>query len=125
MTQLPPTLDVHAHGPAPPVPATLEDTGLAADQVEQLLVKTLYSGEATGLTLAERMRLPFAILEPLIERVRAERLIEVRGATGTGDAELPLRADRPRAATARGSISRSTSTPAPAPVPLASVRRSR
>ena len=36
--------------------------------------------------LAERLRLPFAILEPLIERMRAERLIEVRGATGTSAA---------------------------------------
>ena len=32
------------------------------------------------------MRLPFAILEPLIERMRAEHLIEVRGATGTSSA---------------------------------------
>ena len=72
--------------PAPPVPATLEDTGLGADQIEQLLVKTLYGGEHTGLMLAERLRLPFAILEPLIERIRAERLIEVRGTTGTSSA---------------------------------------
>ena len=34
---------------APPVPTTLEDTGLSTDQIEQLLVKTLYAGEATGL----------------------------------------------------------------------------
>ena len=72
--------------PAPPVPATLEDTGLGADQIEQLLVKTLYGGEATGLMLADRLRLPFAILEPLIERIRADRLIEVRGTTGTSAA---------------------------------------
>jgi hypothetical protein len=72
--------------PAPPVPATLEDTGLGADQIEQLLVKTLYGGEATGLNLSERLRLPFAILEPLIERIRFERLIEVRGTTGTSAA---------------------------------------
>jgi hypothetical protein len=72
--------------PAPPVPATLEDTGLGTDQIEQLLVKTLYGGEATGLMLAERLRLPFAILEPMIERIRFERLIEVRGTTGTSSA---------------------------------------
>jgi hypothetical protein len=71
---------------APPVPAKLEDTGLGADQIEQLIVKTLYGGEATGLILAERLRLPFAILEPIIERIRAERLIEVRGTTGTSAA---------------------------------------
>jgi len=72
--------------PAPPVPKTLHDTGLSADQVEQLLVKTMYGGEATGLTIAERIRLPFVMIEPLIERVRAEQLVEVRGTTGTGSA---------------------------------------
>jgi len=63
-------------------PHTLEDTGLGADLVEQLLIKTLYGGEATGLALSERMCLPFGVFEPIVERARAERLIEVRGATG-------------------------------------------
>ena len=58
----------------------------APDLVEQLLVKTLYTGEATGLVVADRMRLPFGMLEPLIEHARAERLVEVRGATGSGSA---------------------------------------
>jgi hypothetical protein len=71
---------------APPLPKTLHDTGLTADQVEQLLVKTLYVGEASGLSIAEDMRLPFTILEPLVERLRAERLMEVRGAAGSGAA---------------------------------------
>ena len=46
----------------------------------------MYGGEATGLALADRLRLPFAILEPIIERIRGERLIEVRGATGGSSA---------------------------------------
>ena len=66
--------------PAPQVPVTLEDTGLGADQVEQLLVKSLYGGEATGLMLSDRVRLPFAILEPIIERMRFQQLIESRDA---------------------------------------------
>src|SRR5262245_51458695 len=70
----------------PRAPATIEDTGLPADQISQLLVKTLYSGEATGLLLSERMKLPYAVLEPLIETARVERMIEVRGASGTGTA---------------------------------------
>jgi hypothetical protein len=69
--------------PAPAVPATLEDTGLGADQLEQLLIKTLYGGEATGLGLADRVRLPYTIFERILERIRAERLIEVRGTVGT------------------------------------------
>ncbi|HUE89106.1 MAG TPA: hypothetical protein VMO26_23755 [Vicinamibacterales bacterium] len=70
----------------PPAPVTLADTGLSADQVLQLLMKSLYTGESSGLVLAERLRLPFTILEPLIERARSQQLIEVRGATGTGSA---------------------------------------
>ena len=69
--------------PAPPVPATLADTGLGADQIEQLIVKALYGGEATGLTLSDRLRLPYPILEPIIERARQERILEVRGAFGS------------------------------------------
>jgi len=64
-------------------PHTLEDTGLGADLVEQLLLKTLYGGEMTGVALSDRMCLSFGVFEPIIERARAERLIEVRGATGT------------------------------------------
>ena len=64
-------------------PHTLEDTGLGADLVEQLLIKTLYGGEATGVALSDRMCLSFGVFESIVERARAERLIEVRGATGT------------------------------------------
>lgn len=67
---------------APPCPRTLEDTGLSGDVVEQLIVKTLYSGEATGLALADRICLSYVVLEPIIERIRDERLVEVRGASG-------------------------------------------
>jgi hypothetical protein len=68
---------------APKAPVTLEDTGLRGDLVEQLMVKGLYAGEATGAALADRLCLPFAILEPIIERIRAERLVEVRGSIGS------------------------------------------
>ena len=77
-----PTLD-EIRTTAPQVPTTLEQTGLTTDMIEQLLVKTLYGGELTGLMLAERLRLPFTIIEPIIERIRIERLIEVRGGTST------------------------------------------
>src|SRR5688572_29673385 len=72
--------------PVPSAPTTLEETGLAIDQLSQLFVKTLYTGEATGVTVADRLRLPYAILLPLVETIRAEHLIEVRGAAGSGTA---------------------------------------
>jgi hypothetical protein len=71
---------------APKVPVKLADTGLSADLVWQLTLKSLYGGESSGLALADQLRLPFQILEPIIESSRAEQLIEVRGATGTGAA---------------------------------------
>ena len=65
-------LDLRAPAEVPPAPATLKDTGLAVDRIEHLIIKTLYTGEATGTAVADSIRLPFAMLEPLIERGRAE-----------------------------------------------------
>jgi hypothetical protein len=104
--------------PAPPLPRTIEATGLPIDGIEQLLIKTLHNGEATGHLLSERMRLPYSVLEPLVERVRAERMIEVKGATGTGTASYryvltDLGRDRARQYLDINSYA------GPAPVPLA------
>ena len=86
MTQMPPKVDVPRAAPAPPVPVTLADTGLTADKIEQLLIKTLYAGELTGLQLADAICLAYPIFESILERARAERLVEVRGAIGAGTA---------------------------------------
>ena len=80
------TVDIAHTSQTPAAPRTLEDTGLAVDQLEQLIIKTLFNGEASGHTVAERMRVPYSILEPLVERARAERQIEVKGASGSGTA---------------------------------------
>ena len=75
-----------SRAPAPPAPLSLQETGLQRDQLLQLLVKTLYVGEASGTQLADRLHLPYSVLENLVEHVRIERLVEVRGASGTGTA---------------------------------------
>jgi hypothetical protein len=71
---------------APPKPRDLEDTGLAPDTLASTLVKVLYSGEASGMGLADRVCLPYSILEPLLEKLRLEALVEVKSAAGTGTA---------------------------------------
>jgi hypothetical protein len=106
------------HQPPPPVPVTLADTGLPVDQVEHLLVKTLFAGELVGLDVADRTRLPFGLLEPLVERLRSEQVIEVRGASTSSAATYRYAlTDKGRA---RGlqylEINQYTG---PAPVPLA------
>ncbi len=72
--------------PVPPSPTTLEETGLSIDAITQLCLKHLYAGEASGHTLSDRLRLPYSLLEPIIEHARHERLVEVRGSTGSGTA---------------------------------------
>jgi len=107
--------------PAPPVPTSLQDTGLAIDQIERLLIKTLYTGEATGLMVADRLRLPYTILEPLVERVRAEMLVEVRGATGSGSGSAGYRYSLTDAGRDRArQYFEASQYVGPAPVPLAS-----
>jgi len=80
------TAVVDRAAPVPPAPATPEETGLSFEQLRQLFVKSLYTGEATGTALGEMLRVPYALLEQIVEHLRAEKLIEVRGAIGTGSA---------------------------------------
>jgi hypothetical protein len=71
---------------APPKPSTLLATGLAADTIASIMVKMLHGGEASGMGLADRVCLPYGILEPLLEKLRVEQLVEVKSALGTGTA---------------------------------------
>jgi hypothetical protein len=73
--------------PAPqPPPATIEETGLHPDALAQLLLKTLVTGESSGTGLAEKLLLPYSVLDSLIQHARVEKLVEVRGASGAGAA---------------------------------------
>jgi hypothetical protein len=73
--------------PTPPAPpATMQETGLHPDSLAQLLLKTLIGGESSGTILAEKLRLPYSVLDALIQHARVEKLIEVRGTSGAGTA---------------------------------------
>jgi hypothetical protein len=74
-------------GPMPPAPPqSIAETGLHPDTLAQLMLKTLVAGEASGTQLAEQMRLPYTVLDAMIQHARVEKLIEVRGASGAGTA---------------------------------------
>jgi hypothetical protein len=85
------TLDTAREAPTvapapPPPPTTIAETGLHPDTLAQLMLKTLIAGESSGTHLAENMRLPYSVLDALIQHARVEKLIEVRGASGAGSA---------------------------------------
>jgi hypothetical protein len=70
----------------PSKPSTLEGTGLSSDTLATILVKMLHGGETSGMRLADRICLPYGILEPILEKLRVELLVEVKSALGTGSA---------------------------------------
>ena len=66
------------------------------------------------------MRLPYALIEPLIEQRSAERLVEVRGAAGSGTAGYRYALTDLGRERARQYLDINALHRAPAPVPLAS-----
>ena len=109
--------------PLPP-PATIEDTGLHPDTLAQLLLKTLVAGESSGTNLSEKIRLPYSVLDALIQHARVEKLLEVRGASGAGAAGYRFALTdlgRDRA----GQFLELSRYVGPAPVPLGAVQRLR
>jgi hypothetical protein len=86
MSAVAPAFQTSAQPVPPPPPATIAETGLHPDTLSQLLLKTLVAGEASGTGLSEKLRLPYSVLESLLQHARVEKLIEVRGAAGTGSA---------------------------------------
>ena len=102
----------------PPVPETVEDTGLTLEFLTDLLLKTLYvQGARTGQQLMDVVRLPFDFVDHRMLDLQQRRLVEVRGTSGLsrGGYMFDLTAsgrDRAREALA------SSQYVGPAPVPL-------
>src|SRR6266852_4374702 len=69
----------------PPVPQTGGETGVSSALIEDLIVKTLYDqGETIGRDLASELGLKFSLIEPIIEQLKRQRLIETKGSLGFG-----------------------------------------
>jgi len=61
-----------------PEPQTLEDTGLSADLITQLILKTLhFSGAITGSALAAKLGLSHSSIEPILSQLKLTHLCQV------------------------------------------------
>jgi DNA replication protein DnaC len=70
----------------PRVPGTLKESGLTETLVEELILKFLLGqGEATGRMVAQQIKLPFLLIEPILGRLKYEQLTTYRGATSVND----------------------------------------
>ena len=71
---------------APPLPETLEDTGLAGSVIEQLILKMLYSrGDMLGRDLSEALGLKFSLVEGFIELFKRNHSIQAKKSLGMGN----------------------------------------
>ncbi len=70
----------------PECPATLEASGLTADEVERLMLKYLLSkGSNPGRMIASQIRLPFALIDPLLKTMKRDQLVALAGSAEMGD----------------------------------------
>jgi len=64
----------------PSAPTTVEETGIAPDLILQLVVKMLhFTGDLPGTEIAERLGVLFPIVEPSLEFLKRQRLVEIIG----------------------------------------------
>lgn len=71
----------------PMAPRRSADTGLSRAFINELMLKTFYyRNEMTGLEVAKALHLAFSVIDEHLEDLRREKLIEVKGAEGTGTA---------------------------------------
>ena len=86
--QLAPAATSSAEAPAPIAPVAIEETGLTQAFIADLVLKILYQkGQATAAELADVICLPLAkILLAILEFLKAEHLVEVKGSSGTAAA---------------------------------------
>jgi len=69
--------------PIPPAPQTLAETGLAASQILLLTLKTLFQqGDLSGQEIAQRVALPFVIIDDILLTATQRHFVEVLGTEG-------------------------------------------
>jgi predicted ATPase with chaperone activity len=106
---------------APLAPQALEETGLTSAFIADLALKLLYEkGQSSAQDMADVLCLPLAkILQPVLDFLKAEHLVEVKGGAGVNAATYLHVLTSKGAERAREAMARSGYV-GPAPVTLAS-----
>jgi predicted ATPase with chaperone activity len=116
----PGTLSTSGASFIPPPLLNIEDTGLSALWLQDLVLKVMYyQGYLTGYKVAEEVALPFSgVIDLILEALKREKLIEVRSSQmGLGEGAYLYAITGAGIARAREALDRSQYA-GPAPVPL-------
>ncbi|MBZ5611628.1 MAG: hypothetical protein LAP38_25490 [Acidobacteriia bacterium] len=102
----------------PPVPETLDETGLPGSMLEQLILKLLYTrGDLVGRDLSKALGLKFSLIEEFIDFLKRQHLILAKTSMGMGDSTTLFALTEAGRNLARDGMENSQYT-GPAPVPL-------
>ena len=67
-------------------PNSLDQAGLSAHIVEEIVMRFLLNrGEAPGRSIADQIRLPFRLIEPILNRLKMQQLTVYLGSTAMND----------------------------------------
>src|SRR5882724_6804648 len=70
----------------PPIPESIEQTGVAQSTIEQLILKHLYfRNEMLGREIATALGLKFSLIDPTIESFKRQYLVGVKRSLGIGN----------------------------------------
>ena len=69
--------------PNPPV--SIEEAGISSSRIEELVLKNLhFRGETSGRDLAKLLGVAFSLIEPTIDFLKRERMIETKRSSSLG-----------------------------------------
>ena len=106
---------------APRQPGRWEDLGLELPFLFDLTLRTIYTrGQTTGGDLAQQMAIPFGVLNPVLQVMRKQTLIDIVAQRGnSGDAGFVYEIKPPKGTAALQDALDKTTYVGPAPVPFA------
>lgn len=106
---------------APRTPNRWEDLGLDLPMIFDMVLRTIYTrGQTTGGDLANQIAIPFAVLNPVLQVMRKQVLIDIVSQRGNqGDAGFVYEIKPPKGTTALQDSLDKTSYIGPTPVPFA------
>lgn len=105
---------------SPRLPTRWEDLGLDLTFLFDLAIRTVYTrGQITGGELASELAVPFAILNPVLQAMRKQTLVDIVAQKGnTGDASFVYAVKPPKGTAALQDALDKTTYVGPAPVPF-------
>ncbi len=106
-------------GYAPISPKLISETGLSVSFLFDMILRAIFNrGRLTGTELTSELRLGMGVLNPILQLMRRQSLIDIVGQKGTGDASFEYEIKPPKGPDALQEALNKSTYSGPAPVPF-------